>query len=116
MLRFLAFAWLVLEAAWVLFQSVMQWPDPEAQLWLTDLGIVYLVARLLPRATPGRVAFVAFGMLVWVPNLVATASTNRECGTHALMVSQQALVLFAVKAVLITGAALQRLYGLLTDE
>lgn len=116
MLRFVALAWLVLEAIWVVFQSVMQWPDPESQLWLMDLGIVYLVARLLPRATLGRVALVGFGMLVWVPNLYATASTNHQCGTHGHAVSQQAVVLVAVKLVLITAAALRRLYGLLTDE
>ncbi len=116
MLRFFALAWLGLEAAWVLFQSVILWPDPEAQLWLMDLGIISLVARLLPNATLGRVALVVFGMLVWVPNLYTTASTNHQCGTHALAVSQQAVVLVAIKLVMVIGAALRRLYGLLTDE
>lgn len=108
MLRFFALAWLVLESAWVALQGVLRWPHPEGQVWLMDLGITFLVARLLSRATPGRAVLVVFGMLVWAMALTAMASTNRFCGTHAFMVLEQAKVLVAVKLVLVTAAALRR--------
>lgn len=108
MLRFFALAWLVLESAWVALQGVLRWPNPEGQVWLMDLGITYLVARLLSRATPGRALLVVLGMFIWAIGLVAMASPGRGCGTHAFMVFEQAKVLVVVKLVLVTGAALRR--------
>lgn len=108
MLRFFALAWLVLESAWVALQGLLRWPDPEGQVWLMDLGITFLVAPLLSRATPGRALLLVFGMLVWAMGLGVMASPGGTCGTHAFMVLEQAKVLVAVKLVLVMAAALRR--------
>lgn len=111
MLRPLALTWLVFEGVWALVQAFVRWPEPEAQIWLMDLGVIYLVARqLMGGATVGRALVVIGGMLLWAPNLYA-ASLNRICGTHALTVGFEAKALVIIKTVILVSAVVSRLRG-----
>ena len=106
----LALSWLVFEGIWALSQTFVRWPHPEAQVWLMDLALVYLVARQLTGgATVGRSLVVIGGMLLWAPNLYATASLNRFCGTHAVTVGFEAKALVIIKAVILVSAVVSRL-------
>lgn len=72
-----------------------------------NLGILYLVARLLTAgATFGRALVVSVGMSFWAPSLFAMATVGRVCGTHSLLVAQQATALVCIKAVMLLCAVL----------
>ena len=110
-LRPLALSWLVFEGVWALFQAFLRWPAPEAQVWLMDLALVYLVARQLMRgATVGRALVVIGGMFLWAPYLYATASLNRSCGTHAVTVGFEAMALVIIKTVILVSAVVSRMW------
>jgi hypothetical protein len=104
MLRWLALSWLVFEGGWALFRAFVSWPAPVAQVWLMDLGVIYLVARQLPGgATVGRALVVGVGMFLWAPALYVMAFMS-TCGTHALTVGFQAVALVIMKTVILSAA------------
>ncbi|MBL8920518.1 MAG: hypothetical protein JNJ54_16765 [Myxococcaceae bacterium] len=106
MLRPVALAWLLFEGAWALFMGLTRWSTPEGPVWLMDVGLVYLVARLLLQgATPGRALLLVVGMFVWAVTLFIVTP---GCFTRAWLVGQQAAGLVAVKAVMLLSAACWR--------
>jgi hypothetical protein len=115
-LRTVSRGWLMLETGWVLLQAIVQWPRPEAHVWLMDLGFIFLVARTAERApTVGRASLLAAGMFVWPPLLWAMATTtNRVCATHAWTMSEFAKYLIIVKVVLLFTAVGKRWWSQVT--